>query len=112
MEGWTGKVEGGRLSVAVIGHVGTAAFGCPGERNSPGVFLVPEGPPIIARHFSGGCVRRNDARAESTPETDLRRTWTDVSRPYGTSILPVPDPALKRLATIRRSYGTRILRII
>jgi len=64
---------------------------------------VPEGPSIVARHFSGGW-------ADET----MRVPWARLnptagqgfSRPYGTGILRFANPALKRRATIGRPSGT------
>src|ERR1700730_11581401 len=55
-----------------------------------------------ARHFSGGWIPRNDARALGTLETyfDVREGISAV--PTGRAFLAVAHPALKRRATIRR----------
>jgi hypothetical protein len=51
------------------------------------------------------CAERH-TRAAGTPEMPPKPD-NYFNRPYGTEINSVQDPALKRRATIKRSYGTR-----
>jgi hypothetical protein len=69
-------------------------------------FQVPPGPLIITRHFSRGDPARRDTRAAGTSEMPPKPD-NYFNRSCGTEINSVQDPALRRRATVKRSYGTR-----